>query len=69
MSIVVGFVVEVGTYGKHSGGKLNTAWGIVPVGSTRECARMLAEHLFKTQVSVEVSDTSGRVLSVKAVAP
>ena len=69
MSTVTGTVIGVGEFGKRHGAKLKTAFGVVMVGRTKECARALAHiEFFTSKVAVEVDDIDGRVLSIKAVA-
>lgn len=69
MSTITGTVIGVGEFGKRHGAKIETAFGVVMVGRTKECARLLARiEFFASPVTVEVDDADGRVLSVKAVA-
>lgn len=68
MSVVVGVVVEVGALGRRHGARIKTAFGNVTVGRTKDCARALARvEYFEREVTVEVDDADGRVLSVTAV--
>jgi len=68
MSTIVGTVIGVGEYGRRHGAKLKTAFGVVTVGRTRECARSLAHvEYFSGKVTVEVDDADGRVVSVVAL--
>jgi hypothetical protein len=68
MSTITGTVIELGEFGKRHGAKIKTAFGVVMVGRTKDCARTLARiEYFSSPVTVEVDDTDGRVLSAKAV--
>lgn len=69
MSNITGTVVEVGDFKRHTGAIVKTAFGTIAVGRRRECAIALAAHLYKEPVTIEVSDSDGRVLSVKPVTP